>query len=203
MTVKEIAERCGFAVACGGDGLERAVTGVFCCDLLSWAMGRAPADSGATHRAALVRRGPRRPHGAGRGRGVTALHWIGVVIAVIAFLLIGVFHPIVIKAEYYFGKRVWPVFLLAGLIFLAASLWVAHPVGSSAAGGMAGLLFAVVSAPQYSIGDLKKIADFVNGLSFLFRRTHARPAPPKGPLRAGCGAAPRCPTGSAHPNCAG
>ena len=45
MTVKEIAERCGFAVACGGDGLERAVTGVFCCDLLSWAMGRAPADS--------------------------------------------------------------------------------------------------------------------------------------------------------------
>lgn len=65
---------------------------------------------------------------------MTALHWTGVVIAVIAFLLIGVFHPIVIKAEYYFGKRVWPVFLLAGLIFLAASLWVAHPVGSSALG---------------------------------------------------------------------
>lgn len=45
MTVQELALECGFEVLCGGEGLSREVTGVFCCDLLSWAMGRAPADS--------------------------------------------------------------------------------------------------------------------------------------------------------------
>ena len=42
MTVKELAEGCGFALLCGGG--EREVTGgIYCCDLLSIAMGRAPA----------------------------------------------------------------------------------------------------------------------------------------------------------------
>ena len=45
MTVGEIATKCGFEVICAGEGLERQIDGVFCCDLLSWAMGRAPADS--------------------------------------------------------------------------------------------------------------------------------------------------------------
>lgn len=45
MTVKQLAAQCGFETICGGDGLEREATDVFCCDLLSWAMGRAPADS--------------------------------------------------------------------------------------------------------------------------------------------------------------
>ena len=44
MTVKETAAACGFEVLCGGQGLEREIQGVFCCDLLSWAMSRAPAD---------------------------------------------------------------------------------------------------------------------------------------------------------------
>ena len=42
-TAKELAEKNGFTVACG-DGL-RQVEGVYCCDLLSIVMGRAPADS--------------------------------------------------------------------------------------------------------------------------------------------------------------
>ncbi|WP_312643943.1 DRTGG domain-containing protein [Hydrogenoanaerobacterium sp.] len=45
MTVEQVAIKCGFDVVCAGDGLTRDVTGVFCCDLLSWAMARAPADS--------------------------------------------------------------------------------------------------------------------------------------------------------------
>lgn len=45
ITVEDAAKRCGFEIICGGDGLEREITGLFCCDLLSWAMGRAPADS--------------------------------------------------------------------------------------------------------------------------------------------------------------
>ena len=42
-TAKELAEKNGFTLACG-DGL-RQVQGVYCCDLLSIVMGRAPADS--------------------------------------------------------------------------------------------------------------------------------------------------------------
>ena len=42
----------------------------------------------------------------------------------VTFLLIGVFHPIVIKAEYYFGKKCWPVFLALGLFFLLVSLLI-------------------------------------------------------------------------------
>ena len=50
------------------------------------------------------------------------MNYHGVMIAAVCFLVIGVFHPIVIRAEYYFSSRCWPVFLLAGLLFLAASL---------------------------------------------------------------------------------
>lgn len=44
MTVKEMAEQAGFVLATGSGS--RAVTGsVYCCDLLSMVMGRAPTDS--------------------------------------------------------------------------------------------------------------------------------------------------------------
>lgn len=52
------------------------------------------------------------------------MNYIGICIGSITFLVIGLFHPLVIKAEYYFGKRSWWVFLLAGLIFLGLSLIV-------------------------------------------------------------------------------
>ena len=44
MNVNEIAARCGFTVTAGEDALDRPVEGVYCCDLLSFAMGRAPED---------------------------------------------------------------------------------------------------------------------------------------------------------------
>lgn len=37
-------------------------------------------------------------------------------------MVIGIFHPIVIKTEYHFGVKVWWVFLLLGLVALALSL---------------------------------------------------------------------------------
>lgn len=43
-----------------------------------------------------------------------------------AFLLIGFFHPIVIKSEYYFGIKCWPVFLLVGVIGCIGSLLVSN-----------------------------------------------------------------------------
>ena len=48
----------------------------------------------------------------------------GVIIGLLAFVIIGIFHPIVIKCEYYFSKKVWPVFLILGLGLLIGSLWV-------------------------------------------------------------------------------
>ena len=47
---------------------------------------------------------------------------------VCSFLIIGLFHPLVIKAEYYFGVRFWWVFLIMGLLGLAGSLFVTHQI---------------------------------------------------------------------------
>ena len=41
-----------------------------------------------------------------------SMNYMGIVIGVSTFLIIGLFHPIVIKSEYYFGKRCWWVFLV-------------------------------------------------------------------------------------------
>lgn len=42
------------------------------------------------------------------------MNFSGILTAGISFLVIGIFHPIVIWAEYYFTKRCWPVFLRQG-----------------------------------------------------------------------------------------
>ena len=62
------------------------------------------------------------------------MNYLGVIIAVVTFLVIGLFHPIVIKAEYYFGVKCWWAFALAGIAFLAASLYVDNIVLSSILG---------------------------------------------------------------------
>ena len=43
MTVRELADTKKYRVVNLGDGAERSIVKVFCCDLLSIAMGRAPA----------------------------------------------------------------------------------------------------------------------------------------------------------------
>lgn len=62
------------------------------------------------------------------------MNLIGIFIAVATFLVIGIFHPIVIKSEYYFGVKCWWVFALAGVVFLALSLFVDNIVASSVLG---------------------------------------------------------------------
>lgn len=58
----------------------------------------------------------------------------GIIIAVTTFLVIGVFHPIVIKSEYYFGVRCWWIFALAGAVFIGASLFVQNQIASPVLG---------------------------------------------------------------------
>ncbi|MGM9830693.1 MAG: DUF4491 family protein [Paludibacteraceae bacterium] len=58
------------------------------------------------------------------------MSFYGIIIGAAVFLCIGLFHPIVIKSEYYFGKRCWWVFLLVGIVALVASLFVRSDVFS-------------------------------------------------------------------------
>ena len=52
----------------------------------------------------------------------------GLIIGAATFLIIGLFHPLVIKGEYYFGVKIWWVFLLLGLLGIAGSLLIANEV---------------------------------------------------------------------------
>lgn len=52
----------------------------------------------------------------------------GLIIGAATFLIIGLFHPLVIKGEYYFGVKIWWVFLLLGVLGIAGSLIVANEV---------------------------------------------------------------------------
>ena len=45
MTVQEAANTLHFEILTGGNALDRTIESVYCCDLLSFVMGRAPADS--------------------------------------------------------------------------------------------------------------------------------------------------------------
>lgn len=62
------------------------------------------------------------------------MNLLGIEAAVISFVCIGIFHPVVIKAEYYFSSRCWPAFLAAGALCCAASLFAGSPLLSIALG---------------------------------------------------------------------
>lgn len=62
------------------------------------------------------------------------MNFTGIIVGLATFLVIGIFHPIVIKAEYYLGTKCWWLFLVAGLLFGAASLWVENLIASTILG---------------------------------------------------------------------
>lgn len=51
------------------------------------------------------------------------MNWESVIVGLAAFVIIGLFHPIVIKGEYYFSKNIWPLFLAAGILLIAGALF--------------------------------------------------------------------------------
>ncbi len=61
----------------------------------------------------------------------------GIVLGASVFLIIGIFHPIVIKMEYYWGKRSWWVLLLGGIIFCILSLFTTNQTLSAIWGATA------------------------------------------------------------------
>ena len=62
------------------------------------------------------------------------MNFTGVILGVIAFLTIGVFHPIVIKGEYYFGTKIWWGFLVVGIGAVTGSLFVQNTIVATTLG---------------------------------------------------------------------
>lgn len=54
---------------------------------------------------------------------IETYHLGGLLLGIITFFTIGLFHPIVIKAEYYFGVKCWWCFLLCGILFGVGSFF--------------------------------------------------------------------------------
>ncbi len=65
------------------------------------------------------------------------MNFQGLIIGLAAFIIIGVFHPIVIKSEYHIGKKIWPLFLIVGLILIGVSIFI-NNITISAIIGVAG-----------------------------------------------------------------
>ncbi|MBP3228255.1 MAG: DUF4491 family protein [Bacteroidaceae bacterium] len=63
-----------------------------------------------------------------------ALSFTGALVGLCTFVAIGLFHPIVIKTEYYFGTRPWWVFLLAGVVCIGAACVVGNLFASTMLG---------------------------------------------------------------------
>ncbi|MDE6133974.1 MAG: DUF4491 family protein [Muribaculaceae bacterium] len=61
----------------------------------------------------------------------------GLLVGAATFLIIGLFHPLVIKGEYYFGTSCRVAFALLGIVMCALSLAVQSQVWSILAGVVA------------------------------------------------------------------
>ena len=55
---------------------------------------------------------------------MNSLNFLGLVLGFIMLLLTGFGHILIIRGEYYFGTKLWPLFLILGLLSVTASLFV-------------------------------------------------------------------------------
>lgn len=75
------------------------------------------------------------------------MYFTGLIIAICTFLVIGFFHPVVVKTEYYYGTRPWWVFLVVGIACVVCSLLIEEHILSSVVGVIGASLL-------WSIGEL-------------------------------------------------
>jgi len=68
------------------------------------------------------------------------LNFIGLVLGFMMILLTGLGHIFIIKGEYYFSTKLWPLFLILGLLFITASLFVNNALLSGIL-GIIGFIF--------------------------------------------------------------
>lgn len=62
---------------------------------------------------------------------------MGLIIGLVTFLIIGIFHPLVIKGYYYLGLKCRWYFLIFGIIMVAVSIIVSSQVISILSGVIA------------------------------------------------------------------
>lgn len=72
---------------------------------------------------------------------ISVFNWEGLLVGVCTFFIIGLFHPLVIKGEYYFGRKVNYGFAILGVITAALALITESLFSSS--------LLAVVSFSSF------------------------------------------------------
>ena len=75
------------------------------------------------------------------------MYFTGIIIAGMTFLTIGIWHPIVIKTEYYWGTRPWVAYLLIGICCCVAALFTSNVYLSS-------FLGVFGSSALWGIGEL-------------------------------------------------
>jgi hypothetical protein len=83
-------------------------------------------------------------------------HLSGLVIGICTFLIIGLFHPVVVKAEYYWGTKFWWVFLLLGIIGVIASFLIEDILISSLLGVFAFSSFWTIKELFEQVDRVKK-----------------------------------------------
>lgn len=62
------------------------------------------------------------------------MNFTGIIIAICTFLTIGLWHPIVIKTEYYWGTKPWIVYLIIGVASIVAALFIENTIISASVG---------------------------------------------------------------------
>ncbi len=82
------------------------------------------------------------------------MNYYGIILGAIAFLSIGIFHPLVIKTEYYFGTKSWIAFLIIGVTMIILSLIIKNIIISTTLGVMG-------FSSLWGIGEVFKQADRV------------------------------------------
>lgn len=87
---------------------------------------------------------------------LSTFNYTGLIIGLSTFLIIGLFHPLVIKGEYYFGKKIRWVFLIFGIIFLALALYIDGVIASSLLGVTAFSCFWSIKEVNEQVERVKK-----------------------------------------------
>ena len=59
---------------------------------------------------------------------------LGLAIGVFTFIIIGLFHPLIVKSEYYHGTKIWWIFLIMGVVGVVLSIVITNVLISAISG---------------------------------------------------------------------
>lgn len=71
---------------------------------------------------------------------MNSLNFIGLCLGFVMLLLIAFGHILIIKGEYYLGTKLWPFFLICGLLSIIVSIFVNSAILSGIL-GITGFIF--------------------------------------------------------------